>query len=84
MEESLKVKKATYQLWTFTISKIISTLGANVLAFGISLYILKMTGSATSFAMNMVCSILPRVLLASIVGLMADRYSKKMIILLSQ
>lgn len=84
MEEALKLKKATYHLWTFTVSKMISILGANVLTFGISLYILKMTGSATSFAVNMVCSILPRVILSSIAGLMADRYSKKMIILLSQ
>ena len=84
MEEALRLKKATYHLWTFTISKIISILGSNVLAFGISLYILKMTGSATSFAVNMVCSILPRVLLSSIAGSLADRYSKKAIILTSQ
>lgn len=84
MEEVLRLKKATYHLWIFTISKIISILGANVLAFGISLYILKMTGSATSFAVNMVCSILPRVILSSIAGSIADRYSKKTIILTSQ
>ncbi|MGG0658165.1 MFS transporter [Rummeliibacillus pycnus] len=84
MEEAVRLKKATYHLWTFTISKIISILGSNVLAFGISLYILKMTGSATSFAVNMVCSILPRVILSSIAGSLADRYSKKAIILTSQ
>ena len=84
MNETLKLKKASYHLWTFTISKIISILGAQVLAFGISLYILKMTGSATSFATGMICSILPRVILSSFAGLLADRYSKKLIILLSQ
>ncbi|HWI47808.1 MAG TPA: MFS transporter [Rummeliibacillus sp.] len=84
MEEVLRLKKATYHLWTFTISKIISILGSNVLAFGISLYILKMTGSATSFAINLICSILPRVILSSIAGSLADRYSKKVIILTSQ
>lgn len=31
MNEALKLKKATYHLWTFTISKMISSLGSNVL-----------------------------------------------------
>ncbi|ETT82854.1 MFS transporter [Viridibacillus sp. FSL R5-0477] len=84
MDEALKLKKATYHLWTFTISKMISSLGSNVLGFGISLYILAMTGSATSFAVNMICSIVPRTLLAPIAGMMADKYSKKPIILIAQ
>ncbi|MGE7923606.1 MFS transporter [Viridibacillus arvi] len=84
MDEALKLKKATYHLWTFTISKMISSLGSNVLGFGISLYILAMTGSATSFAVNMICSIIPRTLLAPIAGMMADKYSKKPIILIAQ
>jgi len=84
LDEALKLKKATYHLWTFTISKMISSLGSNVLGFGISLYILAMTGSATSFAVNMICSIVPRTLLAPIAGMMADKYSKKPIILIAQ
>jgi hypothetical protein len=51
MEESMKLKKATYHLWTFTISKLISTFGVSVFSFGISFYILSVTGSATSFAL---------------------------------
>lgn len=43
-----------------------------------------MTGSATSFAVNMICSIIPRTLLAPIAGMMADKYSKKPIILTAQ
>lgn len=84
MEERLKVKKATYHLWTFLTSKLVGAFGAQVYSFAISFYILQMTGSATSFAMNLICSILPRTVMAPFVGYMADRYSRKMIIISSQ
>lgn len=84
MEESMKLKKATYHLWTFTISKLISTFGVSVFSFGISFYILSVTGSATSFAIVLICSILPRVLVAPFAGYAADKYSKKMIIIVAQ
>lgn len=84
MDSALKMRKATYHLWTFTISKLISTFGASVYAFGISFYILSITGSATSFATNLICSIVPRVLLAPFAGYAADKYSKKKIVILAQ
>jgi MFS transporter, DHA3 family, macrolide efflux protein len=84
LDETLTLKKATYHLWTFTISKLISTFGASVYAFGISFYILSITGSATSFAMNMICSILPRTIMAPFSGYAADKYSKKKIVILAQ
>lgn len=76
MNEAEKLKKATYHLWTFTASKMIAMLGANVMAFGFSLYILAMTGSAMSFATNMICSVLPRALVAPLAGYVADNFSK--------
>lgn len=84
MNEKRKLKRAAYHLWTFTISKLISSFGQQVYAFAISLYILKLTGSATSFAVNLVCSILPRTISAPIVGYMADNYSRKAIVIISQ
>lgn len=84
MEEQLKLKRATYHLYTFTISKLVSTFGAQVYAFAISFYILQVTGSATSFATNLVCNILPRTLASPFAGYMADKYSKKKIIIFSQ
>ncbi|MGE7694105.1 MFS transporter [Lysinibacillus sp. NPDC094177] len=84
MNEAVKYKKATYHLWTFTASKMISQLGSHVMAFGISLYILAMTGSAMSFATNMICSVLPRALVAPLAGYVADNFSKKRTILLAQ
>ncbi|MDR6999912.1 MFS transporter [Neobacillus niacini] len=84
MEDCQKLKKATYHLWTFTISKMISSFGAQVYSFAISFYILHLTGSATSFAMNLLCNILPRTLAAPFAGYLADRYSRKKIIILAQ
>lgn len=84
MSEALKLKRATYHLWTFTISKLISSFGAQVYAFAISFYILQLTGSATSFATNLICSILPRTLLAPFAGYVADKYSRKTIVIVAQ
>lgn len=84
MDTTLKLKKATYHLWTFTISKIISSFGAQVYAFAISFYILQTTGSATSFAMNLICSILPRTIVAPFAGYVADNFSRKKIVILAQ
>ncbi|NLP49841.1 MFS transporter [Bacillus sp. RO1] len=84
MEESLKLKRATYHLYTFMISKLISTFGAQVYAFAISFYILQLTGSATSFATNLLCNFLPRTLAAPFAGAITDRYSRKKIVIVSQ
>ena len=84
MNEAMKMQKATYHLWTFLISKMISSLGSNVYSFGLSLYILAMTGSAWSFAANMICSILPRTILAPVAGYLSDRFSKKVLVLTGQ
>jgi MFS transporter, DHA3 family, macrolide efflux protein len=84
MNESLKIKKATYHLYTFMVSKLISTFGSQVYAFAISFYILQLTGSATSFATNLICNILPRTLIAPFAGAITDKYSRKMIVIVAQ
>lgn len=84
MNDAAKIRRATYHLYTFTISKLISTFGSSVYTFGISLYVLALTGSAASFAINLICSVLPRTLLAPFGGYIADNYSKKAIVILAQ
>ncbi|MGN1402324.1 MAG: MFS transporter [Bacillus sp. (in: firmicutes)] len=83
-ENEKKLKKARQHLGTFLISKLISSLGASIYSFGISFYILSATGSAMSFAVNLILNILPRTLLAPVAGYMADTYNKKAIIIISQ
>lgn len=84
MDENMKLTRATYHLYTFMVSKVISSFGAQVYTFAISFYILQLTGSATSFAANLICSILPRTLLAPFAGALIDRYSKKAIVISAQ
>lgn len=80
----MKLKRATYHMWTFMTSKMISAFGAQVYAFAVSFYILQLTGSATNFAMNLICSILPRTLVAPFAGYAVDKYSRKTIVIAAQ
>lgn len=81
MDDVLKQKKATYHLYTFLISKMIGSLGAHVYNFGISLYILSLTGSSLSFATNILLSFLPRTIFSPIAGLLGDRMPRKWLVL---
>lgn len=81
MNELQKFKKATYHLYTFLLSKMIGALGSHVYSFGISMYILSMTGSSLSFATNIILSYLPRIIMSPIAGLLGDRLPRKWLVL---
>ncbi len=57
--------------------KNVSLAGSSIYGFAMSLYILKVTGSAQSFATMLIVTTLPRVILSPFVGNLADRVSKK-------
>lgn len=61
----------------FIFSKTISLLGTNLYTFALALYILKATGSGTSFAINVLIGLLPRILIGPFAGILADRVDKK-------
>lgn len=63
------------------IGQIISLFGNSILRFSISLYILDQTGSATIFATILAISFIPTILLSPIGGFIADRLSRKYIML---
>ena len=84
MEDEFRKKKTQQHLWTFLISKLVSSLGSSIYTFGTSFYILSSTGSALSFAINLILNILPRAFISPIAGYMADRFNKKTIIIASQ
>ncbi|GKX68285.1 MFS transporter [Inconstantimicrobium mannanitabidum] len=58
-------------------SKTISLLGTNIYNFALSLYILKVTGSGGSFAINVLIAMLPRIILGPFAGIIADRIDRK-------
>lgn len=81
--EGQRIRKAQRNLYTFLVSKMLTSLGFGVFNFGISLYILSATGSALSFATNIMFNVLPRALAAPLAGYVADRFPKKRIVVLS-
>jgi MFS transporter, DHA3 family, macrolide efflux protein len=75
-------KKERLNITLYLISKTISLLGTNVYTFALSLFILKTTGSGTSFAINVLIGMLPRIILGPFAGVFADRMDRKKITVL--
>lgn len=59
---------------------LVSLFGTYIYTFAISLYVLKITGSGLSFATNLVLGIIPLIIFSPIAGVMADRFSKKVLV----
>lgn len=55
----------------------ISILGSQIQDFALSLYVLKLTGSATKFASVLAVTILPQIILGPICGVFADWFDRK-------
>lgn len=80
---SLSESKEKRNLYLFSMGKAVSLLGTYIYNFAVSLYILKITGSGTSFALSILLGTLPRVILSPIAGSVSDRVNRrKMIVLL--
>jgi MFS family permease len=57
--------------------KLVSLLGNYIYSFAMSLYVLRVTGSAMGFAATLIFGTLPRVILAPVAGALADRLDRK-------
>ncbi|MCK8060128.1 MULTISPECIES: MFS transporter [unclassified Fusibacter] len=57
----------------------VSRIGTLAFSFAIGLYILNRTGSGMSFAISMILSALPRIILSPLAGIWADKFDKKKI-----
>lgn len=67
----------------FLTGKLTAALGSSIYGFAIGLYILAETGSSLNFAITLLLTVLPRVLLAPIAGTLSDRWERKKIIIIS-
>jgi MFS family permease len=72
--------KEKRNLILFSMGKLVSLLGTYIYTFAISLYVLKVTGSGTSFAFSILVGTIPRVVLSPIAGSLSDRVNKKKMI----
>ena len=69
--------KENLNIILYLTGKIVSLLGTHIYTFAISLYILRTTGSGTSFALSVLLGMIPRVLLSPIAGSLADKKNRK-------
>lgn len=67
----------------FLTGKLTAALGSSIYGFAIGLYILEKTGSSLNFAITLLLSILPRILLSPLAGTLSDRWNRKKIIIIS-
>ncbi|MBP2241933.1 MFS family permease [Cytobacillus eiseniae] len=67
----------------FLLGKMTAVLGSSIYGFAIGLYILAETGSSLNFAITLILSVLPRILLAPVAGALSDRWNRKKIIIIS-
>lgn len=67
----------------FLTGKLTAALGSSIYGFAIGLYILAETGSSLNFAITLILTVLPRILLAPIAGTLSDRWERKKIIIIS-
>ena len=61
----------------FTLGLLISGLGTQIYNFAIGLYVLKITGSSVNFSLTLIFSMLPQIILSPIAGNIADKISRK-------
>lgn len=67
-------------IYLFASGKAVSILGSSIFLFAIGLYVLKLTGSALNYAMTLMLSVIPMVIISPIAGVIADRVSKKWLV----
>jgi MFS family permease len=60
-----------------------SMIGSGLIGFALSVWIFKVTGQATPFALTALFSTLPRILLSPVAGALTDRWNRKKIMIIS-
>ncbi|QOR34726.1 MFS transporter [Clostridium sp. 'deep sea'] len=64
------------------LGQLVSTLGSSMQLFALSLYVLDTTQSATMFSNVILLSMIPRIVLGPFAGVLADRVSRKKLIVI--
>lgn len=67
----------------FSIASCISLFGTSIYNFAMGLYVLKLTGSGLSFATTLVIGILSTVIINPFAGVLADRFDKKLLVIIT-
>lgn len=76
----MKNKKERLNFILFSLGKFVSIFGASIYSFAIGLHVLKITGSGMSFALSLIVSIIPMLVINPFAGVLADKFDKKKIV----
>lgn len=67
----------------FLISQMVSIFGSSVVGYAVIWYITLETSSSSLMGISIICSFVPQIIISLFAGVWADRYSRKVIIILS-
>lgn len=76
----MNMRKEKMNCILFSLGKFVSIFGASIYSFAIGLYVLEITGSGLSFALSLIISIIPMIIINPFAGVIADKFDKKMIV----
>ena len=62
--------------------ELISSIGSGLTAFGLGVYVFKVTGSAASMSLVTLLGFLPSLLLSVPAGILADRYDRRLLMMI--
>lgn len=67
---------------TIWVGELISSIGSGMTAFAVSIYVFKLTGSATLVSVAALLAFLPTILLSPVGGILADRYDRRLMMII--
>ncbi|WP_333657563.1 MFS transporter [Tissierella praeacuta] len=76
----MKDKRQRLNFVLFSFGKFVCIFGASIYSFAIGLHVLKITGSGLNFALSIIVSIIPMIIINPFAGVIADKFNKKKIV----
>ncbi len=80
--EKMKEKNSYSVFLVLWFGQLISSIGSGLTSFGLNIYVFQQTRSAAACSTVMLCAFLPMVLLTPFSGVLADRYSRRILMLI--
>ena len=77
-----KNNKSFQKFLVIWVGQLISCIGSGLTAFALAVYVYTLTGTAASVSLVTLCAFLPSVLLAPIGGVFADRFDRRLMMIL--
>ena len=79
-----KQNTAMKKFMILVVGAFISSVGSGLTDFGLAIFILKLTGSVGATGVFAICAFLPAILLAPVGGVLADRYDRRLMMILGE